>query len=212
MISNQAAFEVGRMAERLAEGYYAYTAVIEVAANPKTKELISKIPEGEAVPVGYVRRSNGTHHVFHFQHYLDQARTNKKMAEDLPRAWLVGSLLQVADALARNDYFDRVPELELVRHLRNGIAHGNSFHFGRGKKLRENLNKLAKHPANNKLAWVRGEPKTTFEIVGALAGQPVLFNFMGPGDVLYLLMSVGVYLIRIGNGEPPRPAQQSKQS
>lgn len=202
---NQAAFDVGRLAERLAAGYYAYVAAIQVAGNPRAKDLVTDIPLGQAVPVGYVTRRDGTHHVFHFHHYLDQIRTDSHIADDLPRSWLVGSLLTVGDALTKHRYFDRAPELELLRHVRNGIAHGNVFHFGRGKKRKENLDRLAKHPAHNKLAWIRGDKKTEFEITAALEGQSVLFDFMGPGDVLDLIMSVGLYLIRMGNGDPLRP-------
>jgi hypothetical protein len=201
---NQAAFDVGRLAERLADGYYAYTAAIQVAADRRAKELVPDIPEGEAAPVGFVKRRDSTHHVFHFHHYLEYIHTNKQMMDDLPRSWLVGSLLAIGDALAKHRYFDRAPELELLRHLRNGIAHGNSFYFGSGKKLKDNLAALQKHPAHNRLAWVRGDKKTEFEIVEALAGRPVLFDFMGPGDVLDLIMSVGIYLMRMGNGDPLR--------
>jgi hypothetical protein len=44
------------------------------------------------------------------------------MVDDLDRVWLVGSLLAIGDALMRHCYFDHAPELELLRHLRNGVA------------------------------------------------------------------------------------------
>jgi hypothetical protein len=201
---NQAAFDVGRLAERLAEGYYAYAAGIQIATDPRAKDLIGVAPTGHAVPVGYVTRKDGTHHVFHFAHYLGQLRENNQFAMELQKTWLVGSLLTVGDALARHNYFDRAPELELLRHLRNGIAHGNKFYFGRGAKLVASIEKLKRHPADNKLAWVRGEKKEIFEICETLQGKPVLFDFMGPANVLDLLMSVGIYLMRLGDGEPLR--------
>jgi hypothetical protein len=39
------------------------------------------------------------------------------------RVWLTGGLITLADALERNNYFDRAPHLKLVRHLRNGVSH-----------------------------------------------------------------------------------------
>ena len=36
-----------------------------------------------------------------------------------------------------------------------------------------------------------------FQIEASLQGQPVLFDFMGPGDGLDLLQSIGIYLTRI---------------
>jgi hypothetical protein len=44
-----------------------------------------------------------------------------------------------------------------------------------------------------------------FEISAGLEGQTVLFDFMGPADILDLLQAISVYLIRMGNGDPLRP-------
>ena len=54
-------------------------------------------------------------------------------------------MLAVGDALKRHKYFDHAPELELVYHLRNGIAHGNRFTFTTHGRER-----LAKYPADNR--------------------------------------------------------------
>jgi hypothetical protein len=81
--------------------------------------------------------------------------------------------------------------------LSNGVAHGNTF--------RINLEHLAKFPAHNRLARVRSDSKAEFEITADLQDKPVLFDFMGPGDILHLLMSVSLYLMRMGNGDALRP-------
>jgi hypothetical protein len=78
------------------------------------------------------------------------------------------------------------------------VAHGNSFRI-------DNPKELTKFSAHNRLAWVKSDSKTVFEITPSLQNQPVLFDFMGPGDILDLLMSVGLYLVRMGNGDPLRP-------
>ena len=152
---------------------------------------------GQIVPVARVVRKDGTKHVFHFTHYLTKAGSNPAMVDDLNRVWLVGALLAIGDALKRHSYFDHAPELELLRHLRNGVAHGNTF--------RIDLKLIAKFPAHNRLAWVRSDSKAEFEITPNLQDQPVLFDFMGPGDILDLFMSVGLYLLRMGNGDALRP-------
>jgi hypothetical protein len=192
---NQAAFDVGQLAERMAQGYYMHTAAVMLATDVRARAISPGILPGQIVPVGYVRRKDGTQHVFAFGHFLGQARA---MTDDLARIWLVGSLLAVGDALWVHSYFDRAPELELVRHLRNGVAHGNAFRIG-------NPASLQRFPAHNRLAWVRGDGQAEFEITADLHNRPVLFDFMGPGDVLDLLMSVGVYLTRMGTGDPLRP-------
>jgi hypothetical protein len=186
------AFEVGRLAHRMAQGYYAHTAAIEVAKGPHAKVLASKTPLGQIS--SYVARKDGTRHIFDLPYYLGQAHTNSGIVDQLPRVWLVGSLLAVGDALGApaNGYFDHAPVLELLYHLRNGVAHGNVFHFTPG-----GINRLNKYPAHNRMAGVRSITKHDFEISAALEGKNVLFDYMGPGDVLDLLQSVEVYLTRI---------------
>jgi hypothetical protein len=139
----------------------------------------------EDYPSDSVQRKDGTEWSFHtqdtFGHALEPA-----IAAELDRVWFTGSLLALGDALADNDYFDHAPVLELVYHLRNGIAHGNHFEFTTG-----GLKRLGKHPAHNRDA--------AFKITPALEGQRVLFDFMAAGDVLDLLSSVGFYLKQMGD-------------
>jgi hypothetical protein len=94
---------------------------------------------------------------------------------------------------------DHAPLLEFIYHLRNGIAHGNQFTFTlvnkkTNKKHTPGLDRLKNHKAHNRDAQVK---TAEFRIDGALEGRTVLFDFMGPGDVLDLLQSVGIYLTRI---------------
>jgi hypothetical protein len=195
--ANQAAFDIGQMAHRMFEGYYMHLAAIQVAKDPRAIALSPNVEPGQMGPVGRIHHKDGTRHEFAFAHYLAQARINPVMVADLDRLWLVGALLTIGDALEKQSYFDHAPELELLYHLRNGVAHGNTF--------RINLKRLSKHPAHNRLACVRSDSKAEFEITSNLQGQPVLFDFMGPGDILHLLTSVSLYLIRMGNGDPLRP-------
>jgi hypothetical protein len=153
------------------------------------KEFVRLIADYE---IDSVQRKDGTTFTFGTQDALVDPVTNKAIAEEFPRVWLTGALLAVGDALKDNDYFDHAPELELVHHLRNGVAHGNRFDIRYPDKLK-------KYPAHNRDAAFH--TNTLFEITPALNGQPVLFDFMGAGDVLDLLCSVGLHLDRIGRGE-----------
>ena len=174
------------------DGYYAHSAAITIAAHPQAQRLAPVTLPGHAVPVGFVRRKDGTEHAFHFLHYLKIAETQKDITDELPRVWLTGSLLTIGDALSRNRYFDHAPILELVYHLRNGIAHGNRFKF-----TRTGLQRLKNHPAHNRDAFIQGDLKEIFEITPALEGQTVLFDYAGPADVLDILFSVGHHLLRL---------------
>jgi len=84
-----------------------------------------------------------------------------------------------------------------MRHMRNAVAHGNKFHFKSGQPSR---------PAHNGLALLRGwdaDSESDFHIDAELEGQPFLFDWMEPGDVLDVLLSISAYLVRMGNGDYP---------
>ena len=194
-VANQGALETGLLAHRMAQGHYVHSAAITIAAHPDARMLSPPIQPGNPMPVGRVVRKDGTFHIFDFNHYLDQARRDPLIAGDLNRVWIGGAYLVIGDALARHEYFDRAPELELIRHVRNGIGHGNRFRI-------DDPSKLAKFPAHNRLAQVRGG--AVLEIVPSLQGREVLFDFAGPADLLDVLMSAEIYLVRMGVGDPPR--------
>jgi hypothetical protein len=197
MKPNQAAFDVGQLAADMADGYSAHSAAMTIVGR-LDEQTLRRVTWGND-PVGYAPCKDGNKWQFGLLGFLQLTTTRPAIAEELPRVWLAGSLLTVGDALERNGYFDHAPELELVYHLRNGIAHGNRFEI-------RNRKRLAKYPAHNRNVWPK-RPNTpgTFEINTALHGQRVLFDFMQAGDVLEHLAYVSLHLKRIGNGEPLRP-------
>jgi len=144
--ANPSALRVAGLTQRLVGEYYSLAAAIEVAKDPRVKPLFSDISPGQIVPVSFVSRKDGTQYPYHFHYYLDQVRTNSEMVSDFEKTWLTGSLLAIGDELKRYHYFDRAPELELIYHLRNGVAHGNKFQFDN-----KSLNRLRKYPAHNKM-------------------------------------------------------------
>jgi hypothetical protein len=181
---NLEAFRPARLAHRLGGGYYVHSAIIDVAAGVDRSQPINWNITRDVV------RKDGTKHVFSFDHYLREAFENSRTKDDLDRVWLTGGLIALADALERERYFDRAPHLELVRHLRNGVSHGNRFRIDRP-------NNLSKYPAHNFLASVRSPAGTSFEITVAIQGNTVMFDFMGPADFIDLFMSVEVYLFSL---------------
>jgi hypothetical protein len=196
MKANQAAFDVGQFAMDMADGYAAHTAAMTVVTrlDERTLRRVTWSPD----PVGTAQTKDGNPVCFNLSDFLKLAPKKATITAEFPRVWLTGSLLAVGDALARHDYFDRAPELELIRHLRNGIAHGNLF------KIQK-----VEHPAHNRDVWPRRPYRGIFEITPELNGTRVLFDFMEAGDVIEALHDVGVYLKRFGNGEPP-PRRPSK--
>jgi len=111
------------------------------------------------------------------------------LRDELDRAWCVSSLILLSDRLAAEGYYDRAPVLEMVRHLRNGVAHGNRFNL-------RNPSELQVWPAHMRDAACRSSE--SFQITPELDGSTVFFDFMGPGDVLDLLISVSTYLGELG--------------
>ena len=188
MKANQAAFEVGQLAWDMARGYATHIAAIRMAPRLDPQAFVRLIAK---YPSDFVQRKDGTKWSFDTQDAIGSAAWDKAIATELPRVWLAGSLLAVGDELKDHDYFGHAALFELVRHLRNGIAHGNRF----------NIRYPLKYPAHNRDAFYRSPNNTIFEITPALNRQPVLFDFIGAGDVLDLLSSVGARLEQMGRGE-----------
>jgi hypothetical protein len=140
-------------------------------------------------PEGSIRRRDGSSLAYEWEHHLRAARADPALVDDLDRAWLTNALIVLGDALASDNYFDRAPILEMVRHLRNGVGHGNRFDI-------RNPTELVEWPAHTRDGAMLGTAGSTFEITPDLQSMPVLFDFMGPGDVVDLLISVGTHLLR----------------
>lgn len=192
--SRQAAFDTGQLIEKLVAGYYGHLAATIIATDVRAVSMAPAIETGQNVPVGRVFRNDQTSHTFHFLHYLKTLKTDPAIEETLSRVWLSGVLITAGDLLSKNRYFDRAPEFELVRHLRNGIAHGNTFRI-------DSVKNLIEFPAHNIFAAVRSDTHADFIVDESIQGLPVLFDFMGEGDILDLLLSVGLRLIQLGSIE-----------
>jgi hypothetical protein len=190
MAINPQRIAVGRMAQRLASGYYAFLVAHLVAVNPKS---INSLPPAKVLgddPTGEIKRKDGSFHTLNLRFYLDLLREDQSLQGHFLRTWAMGAVLTLGDELAKPEhgYFDHAPILELVYHLRNGIAHGNLFKITESGKKR-----LEKHEAHNRYAAVKSPLGTVYEITPNSKG-PILFDYIGAADVIDLLQSIEVHL------------------
>jgi len=156
---------VSRTAQRLASGYYAFLVAHSVAVNPRS---INSLPPAKSIgadPIGEIKRKGGTAHTLNLRHYLDVLREDHGLQREVLRAWASGALLTLGDELSAHGYFDQAPVLELVYHLRNGVAHGNRFNITKSGRDR-----LALYPAHNRNATVRSPAGVTYEVTASVSG------------------------------------------
>ena len=183
-----------QLARSLADSYLAHATCVLIARDPRAAALLPPAEAGERAPMGRLVTRDGTHVRFNLEHYFERAR-DAVIASEFERAFAAGALLTLGDALDDQDYFDRAPELELVRHLGNGVAHGNRFDI-------RDPTQLGAYPAHNLDGW---KTRPCLEITPELNGRTILFDFLAPGDVVAILSTVADYL-QMGRPEPP-PAQ-----
>ncbi|GAB4064968.1 hypothetical protein GCM10028777_13060 [Angustibacter speluncae] len=174
----------GRYASLLRFGLYAHAAAVELGRDPRVLSL-ARLKDEAGRPLGTVTCQDGSSRPFDLQYALELVTTEPTLRGEMDRAWCVSSLVLLGDRLAAEGYYDRAPVLEMVRHLRNGIAHGNRFTL-------RNPSELERWPAHTRDAACQSSD--TFEVTPALDGTQVLFGFMRPGDVLDLLISVSTHL------------------
>lgn len=89
--------------------------------------------------------------------------------------WSMVALSAIGQLASDNGYWDRTPELELLRHLRNGVSHGNRFNLHTNQPSR---------PAHF----------GAHQLTSKNNGDVVLFEFMSPGDLFSLLDHIEEHL------------------
>ncbi|HEX8804720.1 MAG TPA: hypothetical protein VF743_11010 [Acidimicrobiales bacterium] len=182
------AHEVAGLAQRLADGLHSQLTAIDVAASPRAVELLPPVPPGQ-LRVGALPTKDGATSSWDPVHHLERLRTDRDLPGELRRLWLMGALLTLGDTLAAQGYFDQAPTLEMVRHMRHAVAHGNRFNLDLSSAAR-----LTRHPAHTRDAAYGSGRGTWFEVTPALHGTTLLFDYMEAADVVLLLLSVAVHL------------------
>jgi hypothetical protein len=127
-MSNQALAKVAQLAREMAVGYGAHVTAIRLSSRIDSNALVKFIREYQ---IDSVTRKSGPPFTFIPQDTFYDVIVRDTIREEFPRIYLTGSLLAVGDELKDNGYFDRAPELKLVRHLRNGVAFLISFLLGK---------------------------------------------------------------------------------
>jgi hypothetical protein len=128
--------------------------------------------------VGFGRTDGSVYRINNCEPLVQQLRANAQFNIEYIGLLFQTVFVNVGDELARNGYFDRTPELEFFRHIRNALGHGNAFNFLRNEPAR-----LAEF---NQRVLSR-----------ALNGQKVFFDYMGPGDALDLLDHLEAHLRKL---------------
>jgi hypothetical protein len=179
-IVNQRAVDVATLAQRMVSQYFSHVVAMHVARDPRAGQLRPQIESGQIVSVLKIPRRDGNTMIMSFDHYLAEGR-NPEARDDFDKAWLVGALLLVGDALGANAYFGHDPEAEMIRHLRNGIAHGNHFSF-HPNVINQATQKL-KYPANI-FRYAAQCVMPMHEIEAHMQGTEVLFVWGGPDAII----------------------------
>jgi hypothetical protein len=198
LIVDPAAVEVAKLAQQMTSQYFSHVAAMYVARDKRAQLLAPAIEPGQRVPVLRIPRRDGNAMIMWFNHYLSEGG-KPEARDDFDRIWLMGALLKVGDALGENQYFGHAPEAEIIRHLRNGIAHGNRFSF-RAPVIHK-LSRKLRYPANI-FRWAARQSMPRHEIDTHLEGAEVLWGWGGPDAIVDCLTVLGLHLWHIGHGLP----------
>jgi hypothetical protein len=169
--------EIADMVDRLKHYYVLAGLALPLVGAPDADARVRAIgldPDG-SVRLG--RRDNSYYEGLRIRPALDMAQGNSGFNLDYLGGWVMLTLSWLGDALDDNNYFDRAPVLEAVRHLRNAASHGNTFHFKPGM------------PNPRFPAGFRG-----FAITAADQGKPVFFEWCSTGDAFDLFDDVAAHL------------------
>ncbi len=118
---------VSGLAHRLSDGYHAFVVANYVVANPMSINSLPPAVSAGGHLTGRLPRKDGSFQTLDPRNDLDLSREDRDFQADILRGWATAALLLLGDKLGRYDYLYRAPILEMVYHLRNGIAHRNQF-------------------------------------------------------------------------------------
>ena len=195
-IVDQAAVDVATLAQRMVSQFFSHHAALYVARDTRAQKFAPPIETGQYLPGLKIPRRDGNAMIMPFDHYLSEGR-KPETKQDFDKVWLIGALLMVGDALGANRYFGHIPEAEIIRHLRNGVAHGNQFKFDRAV-IDQSSGKL-KYPANIfRYAGRQGMPM--HEVDTDRQGTEALFAWGGPDAIIDCLTVLGIHLWNTGHG------------
>lgn len=180
--------------------YFAHEGITALLNDPAGLAAVERL-EAESGGVGGVsatiERRDGTVIGFYaLREALVETNKSPSYAETLRRSWLGGALITIADALDEYQYFDEGPDLMLVYHLRNGVAHGNRFDIRSNRRatLPAHFTGPDRRIKADRATVTPHGQRVTFEVDASMNGHPVLFDFMGPGDITSLLHFIGFRL------------------
>jgi hypothetical protein len=190
------AVEVATLAQRVVLQYFSHHVAMHVARDPRSNAFAPSVEQGQIIPVLKIPRRDGNAMIVSFDHYLVEGR-KPDTRQEFDKVWLVGALLTVGDALGEHGYFGHIPEAEIIRHLRNGVGHGNKFDFH--PKVKDKGTGKLKQPANT-FRYAAQLQMPRHEVDTHLQGTEVLFKWGGPDAIIDCLIVLGTHLLNVGYG------------
>jgi hypothetical protein len=162
---------------RFKQTYVSNQLGLAVVAHPKRQEVLEGslgINRGSTVKLGR-RHGDGYYEGLDVWESIDAIQGDTEFNRDYVTTVFAVGILGIGVKCKKGKYFDQTPELEFLRHVRNGFAHGNRFDIRKPEPRR---------PARFK----------EFEIIRALNGQEVLWEYLWPGNIFDLLDHVEAHL------------------
>ena len=159
--------QIANLIDRMKATYAGTSTTLRYLNDPNLDKLLGQwgIDKGSTINLG--RRDGTYYEAIDLYSSISLIQDNAQYNIEFLGGLLMTIISFVGDALKRNKYFTKSPELEFFRHLRNAISHGNRFYF-KGDE--------PKRPAKFR----------NFVLDKSLHGQPALFDYMSPGDVFDL--------------------------
>ncbi|WP_249353223.1 hypothetical protein [Rhodococcus sp. Q] len=119
--------EIADLIDRL-KGHFVLTAVgLTMAVNPEADRLLDESGVNLDRDQIRLRRSGKSDYTLPIREVVEASQLDKDRQWAVIESWLELSIIRVGAALDERKYFDKAPVLVFFKHVRNGLAHGNTF-------------------------------------------------------------------------------------
>ena len=149
--------EIADLIDRLQITYAAAATALLLLNDDDVLQLLRAKGYDRGTMIRLGRQDNTFYEGINLWDAINLVRQDHRYNLDFLGSYFMTILLFVGDKLRLNDYFDKTPELEFLRHLRNGVSHGNTF------RLRDygEPRRPAICPTSSSIRWIRNWNCTT---------------------------------------------------
>lgn len=119
--------EIADLITELKDHFVLSTAGLPLILSPHRQSFMDQVGVAAGDEIDMTLGFGRERYAFQLEPALDRVQRRPDIQFNVVRAWAELAALKVGREMKLNNYFDKRPLFEFLRHVRNAVAHGNRF-------------------------------------------------------------------------------------